>query len=49
MSYHRINFEFKMLMMQRQQVVTDLKKMPQQISKALNKSKQLTNENQSYW
>ncbi|GAB1298791.1 Predicted gene 17174 [Apodemus speciosus] len=45
----RNNFEKFMLTMQYHQMMTDLKKMPQEISEALCKSKELTKENQSYW
>eukprot|EP00072_Mus_musculus_P062262 XP_011243587.1 PREDICTED: disks large homolog 5-like [Mus musculus] len=44
----RINFETFMLEMQHDQVMTDLKRMPQDISEALSKCKQLTKENQFY-
>ncbi|EDL20671.1 uncharacterized protein LOC385138 [Mus musculus] len=44
----RINFETFMLEMQHNQVMTDLKRMPQDISEALYKYKQLTTENQFY-
>ena len=49
MASHRINFETFMLEMQHDQVMTDLKRMPQDISEALSKCKQLTKENQFYW
>ena len=49
MPSHRINFETFMLEMQHDQVMTDLKRMPQDISEALSKCKQLTKENQFYW
>ena len=38
-----------MLKMQHEQVMTGLKRMPQDISEALYKYKQLTTENQFYW
>eukprot|EP00072_Mus_musculus_P062252 XP_011243563.1 PREDICTED: disks large homolog 5-like [Mus musculus] len=44
----RINFETFMLEMQHDQVMTNLKRMPQDISEALSKCKQLTKENQFY-
>ena len=46
---HRKNFEEFMLMLQYHQMMSDLKKMPQEISEALSKSTELTKENQSYW
>ncbi|XP_021045234.1 disks large homolog 5-like [Mus pahari] len=46
---NRINFETFMLEMQHDQVMTDLKRMPQDISEALDKCKELTKENQFYW
>ena len=49
MPSHRINFETFMLEMQHDQVMTDLKRMPQDISEALYKYKELTKENQFYW
>ena len=49
MPSHRINYETFMLEMQHDQVMTDLKRMPQDISEALSKCKQLTKENQFYW
>ncbi|GAB1298820.1 Predicted gene 6401 [Apodemus speciosus] len=49
MPSHRNNFEKFMLTMQYHQMMTDLKKMPQEISEALSKSTELTKENQSYW
>ncbi|XP_021045218.1 disks large homolog 5-like, partial [Mus pahari] len=45
---NRINFETFMLEMQHDQVMTDLKRMPQEISEALDKCKELTKENQFY-
>jgi hypothetical protein len=48
MSSHRINFETFMLTMQHDQVMTDLKRMTQEISEALSKYKELTTENQLY-
>ncbi|XP_028642878.1 uncharacterized protein LOC114638539 [Grammomys surdaster] len=44
----RINFETMMLEMQHDQVMTDLKKIPQEISEAMDKCKELTKENQCY-
>ncbi|EDK98137.1 mCG141736, partial [Mus musculus] len=44
----RINFETFMLEIQQDQVMTDLKRMPQDISEALYKCKELTKENQLY-
>ena len=49
MSSHRTNFETFMLEMQNNQMMTDLKRMSQDISEALSKCKQLTKENQFYW
>ena len=49
MPSHRNNFEKFMLTMQYHQMMTDLKKMPQEISEALSKSQELTKENHSYW
>ncbi|XP_052046259.1 uncharacterized protein LOC127690775 [Apodemus sylvaticus] len=46
---HRKNFETFMLNMQYQQKMTDLKKMPQELSVALSKYKELSKENHSYW
>ncbi|XP_028643294.1 uncharacterized protein LOC114638883, partial [Grammomys surdaster] len=45
---NRTNFENMMLEMQHDQVMTDLKKIPQKISEALYKCKELTKENQLY-
>ncbi|NP_001029274.1 uncharacterized protein LOC545047 [Mus musculus] len=45
----RINFETFMLTMQHDQVMTDLKRMTQEISEALSKYKELTTENQLYY
>ncbi|XP_076784443.1 uncharacterized protein LOC143441240 [Arvicanthis niloticus] len=44
-----INFETMMLEMQHEQVMTDLKKIPQQICEALYKCQELIQENQLYW
>ncbi|XP_028630179.1 uncharacterized protein LOC114626830 [Grammomys surdaster] len=44
----RINFEDMMLEMEHDQVMTNLKKIPQEISEALYKCKELTQENQLY-
>ena len=49
MPSHRIKIKTFMLKMQHDQVMTDLKRMPQDISEALSKCKQLTKENQFYW
>ena len=49
MPSHRIKIRTFMLKMQHDQVMTDLKRMPQDISEALSKCKQLTKENQFYW
>ncbi|XP_052046262.1 uncharacterized protein LOC127690788 [Apodemus sylvaticus] len=46
---YRNNFEKFMLTMQYHQMMTDLKKMPQEISEALSKSQELTKENHLYW
>ena len=46
---HRNSFETFMLKMQYHQMMTDLKKMPQELSGALSKCKELTKENQMYW
>ena len=46
---HRNNFETFMLKMQYHEMMTDLKKMPQELSGALSKCKELTKENQMYW
>ena len=46
---HRINFETFIIKMQHDQVMTDLKRMPQDISEALYKYTELTKENQFYW
>ena len=46
---HRINFETFMLEMQNNQMMTDLKRIPQDISEALYKYKELSKENQFYW
>ncbi|XP_028617698.1 disks large homolog 5-like, partial [Grammomys surdaster] len=48
MPSHRTNFENMMLEMQHDQVMTDLKKIPQEISEALYKCKELSKENQLY-
>ncbi|XP_028639015.1 disks large homolog 5-like [Grammomys surdaster] len=45
---NRTNFENMMLEMQHDQVMTDLKKIPQEISEALYKCKELSKENQLY-
>ena len=49
MPSHRIKIRTFMLKMQHDQVMTDLKRMPQDISEALSKYKELTKENQFYW
>lgn len=49
MPSHRTNFENMMLEMQHDQVMSDLKKIPQEISEALYKCKELSKENQLYW
>ena len=49
MPSHRIKIRTLMPKMQHDQVMTDLKRMPQDISEALSKCKQLTKENQFYW
>ena len=49
MPSHRIKIRTFMLKMQHDQVMTDLKRMPQDISEALSKCKQLTKENKFYW
>ena len=46
---HRINFETFIIKMQHDQVMTDLNRVPQDISEALYKYKELTKENQFYW
>jgi hypothetical protein len=48
MPSHRIKIRTFMLKMQHGQVMTDLKRMPQDISEALYKCKELTKENQFY-
>ena len=45
----RNNFESFMLNMQYHEMMTDLKKMPQELSVALSKCKELSKENQMYW
>ncbi|XP_034952848.1 uncharacterized protein LOC100042130 isoform X1 [Mus musculus] len=45
----RTNFETFMLEMQNNQMMTDLKRMSQDISEALYKCQHLTKENQLYW
>lgn len=49
MPYHRINVESEMVVMQHQQMMTDLQKMSQLINEALSKSNQLTKQKQWYW
>lgn len=49
MLYHRINFESEKLLMQHQQVMTDLQTMRQQMNRALCKSNHLKIETQRYW
>ena len=49
MSSHRNKGRTFMLKMQHEQVMTGLKRMPQDISEALYKYKELTKENQFYW
>ena len=49
MPSHRIKIRTFMLKMQHDQVMTDLKRMPQDISEALYKYKELTKENRFYW
>ena len=49
MPSHRIKIRTFMLKMQHDQVMTDLKRIPQDISEALYKCKELTKENQFYW
>ncbi|XP_052046258.1 uncharacterized protein LOC127690772 [Apodemus sylvaticus] len=45
----RNNFESFMLNMQYTEMMTNLKKMPQELSVALSKCKELSKENQMYW
>ncbi|GAB1298819.1 Predicted gene 8005 [Apodemus speciosus] len=45
----RNNFETFMLKMQYHEMMTNLKKMPQELSGALSKCKELSKENQMYW
>ncbi|XP_038949704.2 disks large homolog 5-like [Rattus norvegicus] len=45
----RNKFESEMLMMQHEEVMTDMKKMSEQINTALVKCKNLTLENDWYW
>ncbi|XP_032773135.1 uncharacterized protein LOC116913103 [Rattus rattus] len=45
----RNNFESEMLMMQHEEVMTDMKKMSEQVNRALVKCKHLTLENDWYW
>lgn len=49
MPYHRNNFESEMLMMQHEEVMTDMKKMREQVNRALVKCTHLTLENDWYW
>ena len=49
MPSHRIKIRTFMLKMQHDQVMTNLKRMPQDISETLYKYKELTKENQFYW
>ena len=49
MPSHKIKIRTFMLKMQDDQVMTDLKRIPQDISEALYKYKELTKENQFYW
>ena len=49
MPSHRIKIRTFMLKMQHDQVMTYLKSMPQDISEALYKYKELTKENRFYW
>jgi len=49
MPYHRNNFESEMLTMQHQEVMTDMKKMSEQVNRALVKCTHLTLENDWYW
>lgn len=44
MPYHRLNFELEMLNMEHKKVMVDLEKFPNEISEALNKCKELTEE-----
>eukprot|EP00073_Rattus_norvegicus_P047032 XP_017449186.1 PREDICTED: uncharacterized protein LOC108350933 isoform X1 [Rattus norvegicus] len=45
----RNNFESEMLMMQHQEVMTDIQNMREQINRALSKCQHLTLENDWYW
>ena len=49
MPSHRIKIRTLMPKMQHDQVMTDLKRMPQDISEALYKYTELIKENQFYW
>ena len=49
MPSHKNNFETYMLTEQHHQMITNLKKMPQEISEALFKFKQLPKQNHFYW
>ena len=49
MPSHKIKIRTFMLKMQDDQVMTDLKRIPQDISEALYKYKELSKENQFYW
>ena len=46
---HRNKFESEMLMMQHEEVMTDMKKMSEQVNRALVKCTHLTLENDWYW
>ena len=48
MPYHRLNFEPEMLKMEHNQVMSDIQKLPMEISDALVKCKGLMEENELY-
>lgn len=47
MPYHRLNFELEMLTMEHNQLMSDLQKLPMEISDALDKCKRLMEETES--
>ncbi|EGW12576.1 Disks large-like 5 [Cricetulus griseus] len=48
MPYHRLNFELEMLNMEHKQVMSDLQKLPMEISDALDKCKALSEKTKSF-
>lgn len=48
MLYYRMNYELEMLTMEHNQVMSDIQKLPMEISDALDKCNRLTEETESF-